>query len=117
GYNISLIAVEMPIAMATADGSQTGKIGGWASTMRQIVTVRPSPSDPIHYGEYVQIDRVGNPLTVEALIPLPMKDFWNRSEPANDQQFAKFIGDPFFSSGILNGVFGLKVPPAPRDDI
>ncbi len=124
GYNISLIAVEMPISMATADGSvptdpksATAKIGGWASTLRQIVTVRPSPNDPVHFGEYVQVDRVGNPLTVEALIPLPLKDFWNRSAPADDAQFAQFIGDPFFASGVLNGVFGVKVPPAPRADL
>jgi len=124
GYNISLIALEVPINFLTADGSvptdakaANAKVGIWASTHRQIVTVRPSPSDPIHYGNYVQVDRVGNPLTVEALIPLPMKDYWNRSDPANDQQFAKFIGDPFFASGILGGVFGLKVPPAPRNDI
>jgi len=124
GYNISLIAVEVPINFLTADASVptdpkalNAKVGVWASTHRQVVTVRPSPSDPIHYGNYVQADRVGNPLTVEALIPLPMKDFWNRSDPANDQQFARFIGDPFFASGILGGVFGLKVPPAPRNDI
>jgi len=124
GYNISLIALEVPINFLTADGSvptdakaANAKVGIWASTHRQIVTVRPSPSDPIHYGNYVQVDRVGNPLTVEALIPLPMKDYWNRSDPANDQQFAKFIGDPFFASGILGGVFGLKVPPAPRNDL
>ncbi len=124
GYNISLIAIEMPIADATADhtvptnpSAANAKIAGWASTLRQLVTVRPSPNDPINFGEYVQVDRVGNPLTVEALIPLPMKDFWNRSEPANDSQFAAFIGDPFFATGILNGVFGLKVPPAPRTDL
>ena len=46
-----------------------------------------------------------------------MKDYWNRSEPAGDQQFARFIGDPFFATGILNGVFGLRVPPAPRTDL
>jgi hypothetical protein len=51
------------------------------------------------------------------LIPLPMKDYWNRSQPANDQQFASFIGDPFFATGILNGVYGIKVPPAPRADL
>ena len=89
GYNISLIAVEMPITMATANGTMptattdpNAHIAGWASTNRQIVTVRPSPNDPQYYGDYVQIDRVGNPLTVEALIPLPMKDYWNRSLPA-----------------------------------
>jgi uncharacterized protein DUF4331 len=124
GYNISLIAVEMPISMATFDGgtptsstSPDAKIGAWASTMRQQVTVRPSPLDPLYFGDYVQVDRVGNPLTVEALIPLPMKDYWNRSAPANDQQFAQYIGAPFFVSGILQGVFNLKVPPTPRTDL
>ncbi|MDR3699746.1 MAG: DUF4331 domain-containing protein [Candidatus Sulfopaludibacter sp.] len=124
GYNISLIAIEMPITAVTADGSMptsstspTAKIGAWASTLRQLVTVRPSPSDPVNFGEYVQIDRVGNPLTVEALIPLPMKDYWNRSAPADDAQFSQYIGAPFFVSGILNGVFGLTVPPTPRKDL
>jgi hypothetical protein len=124
GYNISLISVEMPITMATVDGTiptdptkANAKIGVYATTERQLVTIRPSPSDPIYYGDYVQVDRVGNPLTVEALIPLPMKDYWNRSLPVNDQQFAQYIGNPFFATGILNGVFGLNVPPAPRNDL
>ncbi len=122
GYNISLIAVEAPITALTADGTAptsptaaNAKIAGWASTLRQLVTVRPSPNDPEYFGEYVQVDRVGNPLTVEALIPLPMKDYWNRSEPANDQQFMAFIADP-----VLAQVFkslGLSVPPAPRTDL
>jgi hypothetical protein len=124
GYNISLIAIEMPISAVTADGSvptdpksPSAKIGAWASTFRQFVTVRPSPNDPQHFGPFVQVDRVGNPLTVEALIPLPMKDYWNRSVPANDQQFSQFIGAPFFVSGILEGVFNLKTPPTPRNDL
>jgi len=124
GYNISLIAVEVPIQMLTSDGTiptntanANAHIGVWASTHRQVVTVRPSPSDPINYGNYVQVDRVANPLTVEALIPLPMKDYWNRTPPSQDQQFAQYIGNPFFATGILNGVFGLKVPPAPRNDL
>ena len=124
GYNISLIAVEMPISAVTADGSvptdpksPNAKIGAWAASLRQLVTVRPSPGDPVAFGDYVQVDRVGNPLTVEALIPLPMKDYWNRSAPADDQQFSAFIGAPFFVSGILQGVFNLKVPPTPRADL
>ncbi len=124
GYNISLISVEVPIQMITSDGTiptntanADAHVGIWASTHRQIVTVRPSPADPIAYGNYVQVDRVGNPLTVEALIPTPMKDYWNRSAPAQDQQFAQYIGNPYFATGVLNGVFGLKVPPAPRNDL
>src|SRR5450631_2628250 len=124
GYNISLIAVEMPITMVTASGTvptsatdPNAKIGAWATTSRQVVTVRPSPNDPIHFGDYMQVDRVGNPLTVEALIPLPLKDRWNRSLPVDDQQWAPYIGDPFFATGVLKGVFGLNVPPAPRKDL
>jgi hypothetical protein len=124
GYNISLIAVEVPINMVTADGAiptQTSDpnahIGAWAATLRQQVTVRQSPNDPVQFGDYVQVDRVGNPLTVELLIPLGMKDYWNRSDPANDSQFAPLISDPFFVSAVLQGVYGLNVPPAPRNDL
>jgi hypothetical protein len=124
GYNISLIAVEAPISMLTANGKvptnaadPNARIAGWASTYRQTVTVRPDDGPPENFGNWVQVDRVGNPLTVEALIPLPMKDLWNRSQPANDQQFAAFIADPVFASAVLHGVFGLNVPPAPRKDL
>ncbi len=63
GYNISLIAVEMPITAVTADGSMptsstspTAKIGGWASTLRQ---TRHRPSQPQRPGELrrVRADR------------------------------------------------------------
>jgi hypothetical protein len=123
GYNISLIAVEMPISMATANGSvptatsdANAHIAAWASTWRQQLTLREVSGDQ-NFGDWVQIDRVGNPLTVELLIPLPMKDFWNRSYPANDQQFAQYISNPFFVSGILSGVFKLNTAPAPRKDL
>jgi len=124
GYNISLIAVEVPINMLTANGSiptattdPDAHIAGWATTMRQQVTVRQSPNDPVHFGDYVQVDRVGNPLTVELLIPLGMKDYWNRSVPSADHQFAPLISDPFFVSAVLQGVYMLNVPPAPRNDL
>lgn len=124
GYNISLIAVEAPINMLTADGSvpadtadPNAHIAAWAATLRQQVTVRVSPDDPLQFGDYVQVDRVGNPLTVELLIPLGMKDYWNRSSPANDAQFAPLISDPFFVNAVLKGVYGLNVPPAPRSDL
>jgi hypothetical protein len=103
--------------MPASASDPNAKIAGWASSLRQVVTIRPSPGEPLHFGEWMQVDRVGNPLTVEALIPLPMKDYWNRSQPQDDAQFARFIGDPFFVSGILKGVFGLNVPNAPRNDL
>jgi len=124
GYNISLIAVEVPISMLTANGQvptdpkdSNAKIAGWASTYRQALTIRRGSDDPQGVGEWVQVDRVGNPLTVEALIPLPLKDRWNRSRPSDDRQFAAYIGDPVLASAVFHGVFGLKVPPTPRADL
>jgi hypothetical protein len=124
GYNISLIAIEVPISMLTANGQvptdpkdPNAKIAGWASTYRQTVTVRHGVDDPQSQGQWVQVDRVGNPLTVEALIPLPLKDRWNRSQPSDDRQFAAYIGDPVLASAVFHGVFGLKVPPTPRADL
>ncbi|HLY19986.1 MAG TPA: DUF4331 domain-containing protein [Bryobacteraceae bacterium] len=124
GYNISLIAVEVPINMVTANGTvptdtsdPNAHIAAWAATLRKQVTVRVSPNDPLLFGDYVQVDRVGNPLTVELLIPLGMKDYWNRSAPANDAQFAPLIADPFFVDAVLKGAYSLNVPPAPRNDL
>ena len=98
-------------------GAADAKIAGWASTLRQQVTVRPSPADPLYFGDYVQVDRVGNPLTVEALIPLPMKDYWNRSQPSRRPAVRPIHRKSVLRDGILNGVFGLQVPPAPRNDL
>ncbi len=123
GYNISAIAVEVPIAMITANGQApsgsrdpNATVGAWAVTMRQLVTVRPSPGDPQHFGELVQIDRVGNPLTVEVFIPVALKDRWNRSQPSNDQQFASYFANPELAN-VLKAVYGLNIPPAPRQDL
>jgi len=124
GYNISLIAVEAPIQLLTSHGTvptvttdPDAHIAAWASTYRQMVTLRQGVNDPRGEGQWVQVDRVGNPLTVEALIPLPLKDMWNRSQPADDQQFAAYIGDPVLATAVFHGVFGLNVPPSPRTDL
>ncbi|HYM10251.1 MAG TPA: DUF4331 domain-containing protein [Bryobacterales bacterium] len=123
GYNISAIAVEVPIAMLTANSQvptdpkdPNATVGAWATTQRQLVEVRPSPDKPVYFGDYVQIDRVGNPLTVEVFIPVAMKDYWNRSAPANDAQFAPFFANPELVA-VLKAVYGLNVPAAPRMDL
>src|SRR4029077_520789 len=36
---------------------------------------------------------------------------------ANDGNYALFIGDPILASVVFHGVFGLNVPPAPRNDL
>ena len=46
-----------------------------------------------------------------------MKDYWNRSSPPTTSSSRSCIADPFFVTGVLNGVFKLNVPPAPRNDL
>ena len=42
----------------------------------------------------MQVSRLGNPLINEVVIPLGKKDLWNRSDPADDAQFASSYTDP-----------------------
>src|SRR5262249_5472995 len=50
-------------------------------------------------------------------IPLGLKDRFNGSEPEDDAQFAKFVLDPEPARLIPVLYPGVKVPPAPRNDL
>lgn len=64
----------------------------------------------------MQISRLGSPLVNEAVIPSGMKDLFNNSRPSGDAQFLSFVTDPSLAKS-LNKVYGIKVPPAPSDDL
>ena len=59
-------------------------IGIWASASRQkIRTLNDATSnDPASFetnsGDWVQVSRLGMPLTNEVVIPIGYKDYWNR---------------------------------------
>src|SRR6185312_8457559 len=44
------------------------------------------------------------------------KDLFNASQPADDAQFLSFVTDPE-PARLLNALYGIKVPPTPRDDL
>jgi len=56
------------------------------------------------------VSRLGEPLTNEVIIPLGKKDFWNRSEPEDDSQFAGLYNAPELA-GLENLLYGAP-PPA-----
>jgi hypothetical protein len=58
----------------------------------------------------VQIERLGNPLVNEVLIPLGQKDHWNHVDPVADGQF-----DSFFKAPQLAAALGDT--HTPRNDI
>ena len=116
GFNVNTIAIEVPISMVTRGGQPV--IGSWATTSRLRTQVRPPVANApaAGPGDFAQIQRMANPLINELLIGIGSKDAWSTSIPSADIQFANFALDPLLAR-VLNTVFGLSVPDAPRNDL
>ena len=110
GFNVNTIAIEIPIELLTSDGAIHGAtnpkavIGAWATTSRQEITIRRSPSPEKNLGGLAQIQRLGNPLINELVIGTGSKDYWSMSDPVNDGQFASFDLDPLIAR-VFNAVY------------
>jgi hypothetical protein len=125
GYNTHTIAIQVPIKDLTSDGKglsgpkdPDAVIGVWATSERQQFRVLPkSGGTPVSNGKWVQVSRLGMPLVNEVVIPLGQKDRFNASRPRDDAQFGKFVLDPE-PARLIPGLYpGVKVPPAPRNDL
>jgi Domain of unknown function (DUF4331) len=116
GYNVNSIAIQVPISMVTQNGKPV--IGTWGTTSRLRMTVRPanpgaSAPQPT---DFVQVQRMGNPLINELIIGTGSKDTWSMTPPSQDAQFAPFALDPLLAR-VLNAAYGLAVPDPPRADL
>ena len=126
GYNVNSIAIELPITMLTSDGARhpatdaKAVIGTYASTSRPRIKVQPTApgGKPSLSTNFVQIQRMGNPLINELLIGTGDKDKFSMSEPKNDSQFAGYLLDPLLAR-VINAANGgaVTIPPPPRNDL
>lgn len=123
GFNVNTIAIEGPIEMLTSDGQihsanePEAVIGSYGSTARSRTKTFNDPGEPATLtGDLVKIQRMGNALFNELIIPTEIKDLWSMSEPEDDAQFAAFALDPLLAR-VLNAVFLINVPDAPRTDL
>ncbi|MDQ3011251.1 MAG: DUF4331 domain-containing protein, partial [Acidobacteriota bacterium] len=123
GLNVHTIAVEVPIQDLTNGGTvpaaptaANAVIGVWATAGRTGVRTFTFANRTFTVPTQQQVSRLGNPLVNELIIPLRLKDTFNSSEPVNDAQFAPFVLNPELAQ-LLNQIFGLAVPPAPRNDL
>ncbi len=129
GKNVHTIAIEVPISRLTEDGStptdpgdNAAVIGVWSSASRPLVSLLPArggaPVEVRIFGfpTHQQVSRLGMPLVNEVVIPLSHKDRFNASHPLQDIQFLDFVLDPEVPR-LLNLLFGIDVPPAPRNDL
>ncbi len=105
-YNITSIALELPISCLT--GSGNGVIGAWSTAslpQARILDPTPTYSMPtVDGGAFVQVSRLGMPLTNEVVIGLNRKDLFNAAEPMGDAALADFVTNPTFPA-ILDSLF------------
>lgn len=121
-YNCHSIVLEIPVTTLQQSGQTLAQktsildpnyvIGVWASASRQtITTLGTNGADPSGSGAWVQVSRLGMPLTNEAVIPIGSKDRWNNSSPyTGDGQYAKFFNNPELALYMDNSQFGTAVP-------
>lgn len=126
GFNVNTIAVEIPITLLTSDGAlhaannPKALLGTYGTTSRPRTKVLPSQpgGKPALSNNFVQIQRMGNPLINELIIGTGDKDKFSMSDPADDAQFAPYFLDPVLAR-VLNAAYGgaVQVPTPPRTDL
>jgi hypothetical protein len=125
GYNTHTIALQVPKSLLTHDGSPgtdrgnpSSIIGLYSASLRRSQRVlSPEGDKPRTSGDWVQVSRLGMPLTNEVLIPVGSKDHWNATEPRDDGQFLRYFEDPELARKVPALYPLVSVPPAPRTDI
>ncbi|MFN7119922.1 MAG: DUF4331 family protein, partial [Saprospiraceae bacterium] len=90
-------------------------IGIWASASRPAIrTLNADGTAPDDSGDWVQVSRLGMPLTNEAVIPIGFKDRWNFETPYNDLENLDVYGNFFYNPELAlymdDSQFGAAVP-------
>jgi hypothetical protein len=134
-YNIHSICIEVDIATLQKDHKKVDRaanildgdfvIGVWASASRLSTktlntAVGGSPYNPLgggtstESGNWVQVSRLGMPLTNEVLVALGRKDYWNALTPYQDLANIAIFGDYFYNPELAlymdDSKFGGAIP-------
>ncbi len=118
-FNTSAIAIQVPIKSLLKKGTGAAKnildgdytIGVWASASRKKIRTLQAGKE-IHRGDWVQVSRLGMPLTNEAVIPVGAKDLWNATSPydATEASFYQYFYNPELGLYMDDDLFGGAVP-------
>ncbi len=120
-FNVSTIAIQVPIATLQKDGKAVAQaanildgdfvIGVWASASRRAVTTLNTNGTVTSSGNWVQVSRLGMPLTNEAVIPIGQKDLWNSQTPyTNESIFYQYFYNPELALYMDTAFFASAVP-------
>lgn len=125
-YNVSTIAIELPISdltnsrsVPTSPTAPDAVIGVWATASRRSTRVIQPDGTQQTEGVFRQVSRLGNPLVNEVVIPLGLKDAFNAIPPSVDgtiPRVVQAVQDPELAR-LMAAVFGINIPPPPRNDL
>ena len=119
--NVHTIALKIPIATLQKNGQPVTAavnildsdyiIGVWASSSRQQIRTLNGNGTESYSGSWVQVSRIGMPLTNEAVIPIGDKDRWNSLTPyTEDPAMDDYFCNPELGLYMDNSLFGGAVP-------
>ncbi|MCW3078480.1 MAG: hypothetical protein JWO32_3089 [Bacteroidetes bacterium] len=120
--NVHTIALQIPISTLQKNGLAVSSatnildsrfiIGVWASASRPATrTLNTGGSNPTDAGTYVQVSRIGMPLTNEAIIPIGSKDVWNSRTPYNEIAYHEtYFCNPELGLYMDDSQFGTAIP-------
>ncbi|MEQ1732437.1 MAG: DUF4331 domain-containing protein [Bacteroidia bacterium] len=124
-FNTHVICIQVPINMLQKNGMPVSAaanildadfvIGVWASASRPATqTLVANGGAPTNAGAWVQVSRLGMPLTNEAVIPIGNKDKWNAMTPYMDLDSLAVFGNYFYNPELAlymdDSQFGGAVP-------
>ena len=120
--NVHSIAIKVPISSLQKTGLSVSSavnildsdfvIGVWASASRKATkTLSSSGGAPTNSGAWVQVSRLGMPLTNEAIIPIGSKDKWNSLTPyTEDATMEAYFCNPELALYVGTGAYTSAVP-------
>jgi len=129
--NVSTIVMQIDIATLQKDHKQVNQaanildpdfvIGVWASASRQKIRTLNTDGTQTYSGAWVQVSRLGMPLTNEAVIPIGKKDLWNSLTPYEEGRiffdpssafdvFKEYYYNPELALYMDDAFFGSAVP-------
>ena len=128
GFNVHSIAIQVPLAEIRKSAAQP-VIGGWAAVDRMVAgksdsstlerrstSAKKAKHARHHPGRgsskhWVQVERLGQPLINEVIIPRGLKDYWNSVGPDKDYQFEKYYTDQSKPGTLIHSLNGLLLNP------
>ena len=133
GFNVLIFAIQIPLSeletgtytaafadlangIANGGAATNTGVGVYASVSRKRITLRRSNAEALNVGQWLPVNRLGNPLFNEVIVALKDKDIYNRTFPVGDEAFRNYAESPELPV-LINAVFGTDFETTGRGDL